>query len=67
MICKHPKYPDKPVCLVEAEKTAVICSAIMPECVWVAVGGKTQLGDNVDALIRELDLELVSVTRTIFH
>ena len=44
------KYPDKVVCLVEAEKTAVICSAIMPECVWVAVGGKTQLGDKVDVL-----------------
>jgi hypothetical protein len=44
------KYPDKPVCLVEAEKTAVICSAIMPQFVWVAVGGKTQLGDKVEVL-----------------
>ena len=44
------KYPDKPVCLVEAEKTAVIASAIMPQCVWVAVGGKTQLGDKVEVL-----------------
>ena len=44
------KYPDKPVCLVEAEKTAVIASAIMPQCVWVAVGGKTQLGDKVEIL-----------------
>lgn len=44
------KYPDKTVCLVEAEKTAVIASAIMPQCVWVAVGGKTQLGDKVEVL-----------------
>ena len=44
------KYPDKPVCLVEAEKTAIIASAIMPQCVWVAVGGKTQLGDKVEVL-----------------
>lgn len=44
------KYPDKPVCLVEAEKTAIICAAAMPECVWVAVGGKTQLGDKVEVL-----------------
>lgn len=44
------KYPDKIVGLVEAEKTAVICSILVPECLWVAVGGKTQLGDKVDIL-----------------
>lgn len=44
------KYPDKPVCLVEAEKTALICAALMPQCVWVAVGGKGQLGDKVEVL-----------------
>ena len=44
------KYPDKPICLVEAEKTAIICAASMPEFVWVAVGGKTQLGDKVEVL-----------------
>lgn len=42
------KYPDKPVCLVEAEKTALICATMVP--VWVAVGGKTQLGDKVEVL-----------------
>ena len=42
------KYPDKPVCLVEAEKTALFCAAMVP--VWVAVGGKTQLGDKVEVL-----------------
>ena len=44
------RYPDKPVCLVEAEKTAVICAGLMPEYIWVAVGGKTQLGDKVEVL-----------------
>lgn len=44
------KYPEKPVCLVEAEKTAIICAAMMPQCVWVAVGGKGQLGDKVEVL-----------------
>ena len=44
------KYPDKDVCLVEAEKTAIICSGFMPQCIWVAVGGKTQLGDKVEVL-----------------
>ncbi len=45
-----PRYPDKPVALVEAEKTAVISAALMPQCIWVAVGGKTQLGDKVEVL-----------------
>lgn len=44
------KYPDKPVGMVEAEKTALICSALMPQLVWVAVGGKGQLGDKVEVL-----------------
>ncbi len=44
------KYPDKPVCLVEAEKTAIICAGMMPQFVWVATGGKTQLGDKVEVL-----------------
>ena len=44
------KYPDKDVCLVEAEKTAIICSGFMPQCIWVAVGGKTQIGDKVEVL-----------------
>ena len=44
------KYPDKPVCLVEAEKTAVIFAGYRPSCIWVAVGGKTQLGDKLNVL-----------------
>lgn len=44
------KFPDYPVCLVEAEKTAVIAAALMPQCVWVAVGGKSQLGDKIEIL-----------------
>ena len=45
-----PLYPDKVVCLVEAEKTAVICAGYMPEYVWVAVGGKNQLNERLDVL-----------------
>ena len=44
------QYPDRIVCLVEAEKTAVICAGYMPEFVWVATGGKTQLNDRLDVL-----------------
>lgn len=44
------KYPDKPIALVESEKTAVICSCINHDCVWLATGGKGQLNDRVEIL-----------------
>ncbi len=44
------KYPDKPVILVEAEKTAIIGAGLVPDCVWVATGGKGQVGNKVDIL-----------------
>ena len=37
------KRPDAPVALFEAEKTACICSVLMPDFVCVAVGGKQNL------------------------
>lgn len=43
-------YPDKPVALVEAEKTAVICAAALPEYIWLATCGKSQLGSKLDVL-----------------
>lgn len=36
--------------MVEAEKTAVIGAYAFPEFLWVAVGGKSQLGDKVEFL-----------------
>ncbi|MBP3257140.1 MAG: hypothetical protein J6M23_03930 [Bacteroidales bacterium] len=45
-----PQRPDATVCLVEAEKTAVICAGFLPEFLWLATGGKGQLGDRLDAL-----------------
>lgn len=45
-----PQRPDAIVCLVEAEKTAVICAGFLPEFLWLATGGKGQLGDRLDAL-----------------
>ena len=35
--------PGKPVALVESEKTAVICAGLMPQFLWLATGGKSQL------------------------
>jgi hypothetical protein len=48
------KYPDKPIAIVEAPKTAIICSAIYPQYVWlssVGIGGLSlgkilEIGDN---------------------
>lgn len=34
------EFPDKPVGIVESEKTAMICAIAMPEYVWLATGGK---------------------------
>ena len=31
--------PDKPVCIVESEKTAIVLSLVAPESVWLACGG----------------------------
>lgn len=33
------EYPDKPVAIVESEKTAIICSICLPDYLWLATGG----------------------------
>lgn len=45
-----PKHSDATVALVESEKTAIICAALFPKYVWLATGGKTQLGDKLQIL-----------------
>ncbi|MBP1630706.1 MAG: hypothetical protein H6Q15_1599 [Bacteroidetes bacterium] len=37
------KYPQKPICLVEGEKTAVIMSGFEPDIIWMATGGVQNL------------------------
>ena len=34
-----PRYPEKTVCIVESEKTAIICACRYPDCLWLATGG----------------------------
>ncbi|OAV75428.1 hypothetical protein Barb7_00957 [Bacteroidales bacterium Barb7] len=41
-------YPEKTVALVESEKTALVASAVFPQYVWLATGGKFQL--SIDKL-----------------
>ena len=38
-----PSVVGETVCVVESEKTAVIMSAVKPEYIWLATGGKTEL------------------------
>ena len=45
-----PLYPDKPVALVESEKTSIICAALMPKYLWLATGGKSQLNERLNVL-----------------
>jgi hypothetical protein len=40
------KYPDKPAAIVEAEKTAIICSLCLPQFIWLATGSKQWLKAN---------------------
>ena len=44
------QYPDATVCLVESEKTAVVCAGVMPKHIWLATGGKACLGDKLSVL-----------------
>ena len=44
------KYPNKTVALVESEKTAIICSALMPDYIWLATGGKSQFNERLKVL-----------------
>ena len=39
-------YPDKVVVLDESEKSAIIGSAIFPDYVWLATGGKSQMKED---------------------
>ena len=34
-----PRYPDKSVCIVESEKTAIVCACRYPQNLWLATGG----------------------------
>lgn len=45
-------HPDKKVAVVESEKTAVICSALIPEYVWVATGGKSNIREQTMRVLR---------------
>lgn len=45
-----PQFPDRTVALVESEKTAIICSGLMPNYIWLATGGKSQFNERLKVL-----------------
>ena len=45
-----PMHQNKTVALVESEKTAIICAALMPQYLWLATGGKSQFNDRLRVL-----------------
>ena len=47
-----PKYPDKIVALVEAEKSALIGAGVYPEYLWLATGGRSQLSIDKFQVLR---------------
>lgn len=38
-----PRYPDKVCCIVESEKTALVCACRYPQYLWLATGGCSNL------------------------
>lgn len=46
-----PRYPEKDVCIVESEKSALICACKYPQYLWLATGG---CGGLNEAKIRPL-------------
>lgn len=45
-------HPDKAVCVVESEKTALICAITMPHYIWLATGGKHNLKPEILNILR---------------
>lgn len=52
------QFPNKPVGIVESEKTAIICSAFLPEFNWLAIGGLSFLTENRCAILRSRNVTL---------
>lgn len=40
-------HPSKQVCIVESEKTAMLCAVYMPQFLWIATGGKNGCNFNL--------------------
>lgn len=45
-LLRHSQNADKTICIVESEKSAVICSLCIPDALWLATGSKGNLQDG---------------------
>lgn len=52
------KYPNKPVGIVESEKTAIIASMYLPELVWLASGGVNNISSEKVKVLRSREVIL---------
>lgn len=50
-----PQFPAAPVAIVESEKTAIVMSALMPDALWLATGGKNGAKWTEKAVYRALE------------
>jgi len=54
-------HPSKQVCIVESEKTAMLCAVYMPLFVWIATGGKNGCNFNLKTfsqVLKDRDITL---------
>ena len=51
-------YPQKPICLVESEKAAIITSVYFPQYSWLATGGASQFTKERCQSLKEKTIEL---------
>lgn len=51
------RYPEKTICIVESEKTALVCALRYPEYIWLATGGCSNLQSS--KLLPVMDRPLV--------
>ncbi|MCC9138715.1 DUF6371 domain-containing protein [Pontibacter silvestris] len=52
------QFPDRPVAVVESEKTATVCTAYLPEYVWLATGSKGNLSRERCLVLRGRNVTL---------
>lgn len=53
-----PKYPNKPIAIVESEKTALIASLFIDKYIWLACGGKSELRAEKMAVLKNRSVTL---------
>lgn len=57
-------FPNKPIIVVEAEKTAIMCSIVMPQFNWLATGGKSQTSIEKMKALKNLCVVMMPDTDT---